>query len=203
TQIIKVKEAYAIYKKLVVYYAMEQICLLIERKNITSFDDLQQALPTDTQRSAWQNIGGQLLPQASLQSLFHDIKTGKITGWNGVHSFYVDNSKAYPEQKLQHAYASLLELLQITSADFTNKVFLHHLEEAQEFKAFMLEGITVSRAKDYQNSFRKMVYDNEKEMEEVIGRFEDNSFTKQQTEELQTFQTLVSKIKKWFGLQTA
>ncbi|NTS43333.1 DUF4954 family protein [Flavisolibacter sp. BT320] len=203
TQIIKVKEAYNIYKKLVVYYAMEQLCLLIDRKRITSFDDLQKALPTDTERTAWQNIGGQLLPQKSIQSLLHDIKTGKINGWNGVHSFYVDNSKAYPDQKLQHAYASLLELLHLTAADYTTEMFLQHLEEAREFKAYMVEGITASRAKDYQNSFRKMVYDNEKEMEEVIGRFEDNSFIKQQQAELETFQSLVAKIKKEFGFQTA
>ena len=40
----------------------------------------------------------------------------------------------------------------------------------------MFEGIYESRAKDYQNKFKKMVYDNDEEMEEVVGSIEDNAF---------------------------
>ena len=33
-----------------------------------------------------------------------------------------------------------------------------------------------SRRKDYENPYRKMVYDNEAEMDAVIGKFEENEF---------------------------
>lgn len=203
TQIIKVKEAYKIYKKLVVYYAMEQIILLIERDSIHSFDDLRQALPNDTERTPWSNIGGQLFPLSSVHSLLADIKSGKINNWNEVHSFYSACSKEYPAQKLQHAFASLLELLQIKPADFTRDLFLSFLQEALDFKSEMVEGIYISRAKDYQNEYRKMVYDNDKEMEEVVGRLEDNTFIKQQQAELERFRSFVAKTQQEFSLQTA
>ncbi|HEY1021231.1 MAG TPA: DUF4954 domain-containing protein, partial [Flavisolibacter sp.] len=203
TQIIKVKEAYTIYKKLVIFYALELMCLLIERDAIRSFEDLQQALPKDTERRPWINIGGQLFPQASLQSLLTDIKKGKINSWNEVHSFYGDCSKAYPAQKLQHAYASLLEILQIKPAAFTCELFLSLLKEALDFKTEMVEGIYISRAKDYQNEFRKMVYDNQEEMAEVVGRLEENNFIKQQQAELERFRSFVTKTQQKFTLQTA
>ncbi|HEV7329621.1 MAG TPA: DUF4954 family protein [Flavisolibacter sp.] len=203
TQITKVKEAYNIYKKLVAYYAIEQICLLIEKQSIRSFEELQQTLPKDTQRTAWRNIGGQLFPQSSIQSLLDYIKKGKVHSWNEVHNFYSESSKAYPGQKLQHAYASILEMLQIKPAEFTREVFLSQLQEALEFKAEMVDGIYTSRAKDYQNNFRKMVYDNEKEMEEVVGRLEDNAFIKQQQADLEAFRSFVAKIQQEYRLQTA
>jgi hypothetical protein len=44
----------------------------------------------------------------------------------------------------------------------------------------MVKGIFDSRAKDYHNPFRKMVYDNRKQMEEVIGKLDENSFHKKE-----------------------
>lgn len=203
TQIIKVKEAYTIYKKLIVYYAIEQMSLLIERNSFHSFEDLLKALPKDTERTPWINIGGQLFPFSSVQSLITDIKSGKINSWNDVHAFYGDCSKWYPLQKLQHAYSSLLEILQIKPADFTRDLFLSLLKEALDFKSEMVDGIYISRAKDYQNEFRKMVYDSDKEMEEVVGKLEDNNFIKQQQADLERFRSFVAKTQQEFNLQTA
>jgi signal peptidase I len=203
TQIIKVKEAYGIYKKLVVYYAIEQILQLIQKNSISSFEALQEAMPKETQRTPWVNVGGQLFPLASLQSLLTNIKKGKVNSWNEMHQFYSESSKAYPSQKLQHAYASLLELLQLQPAGFTRELFLSLLDEALHFKAWMVDGIYASREKDYQNEFRKMVYDNEEEMAEVVGRLEDNSFIKKQQAELEQFKSFVDRIHQDFALQTA
>ena len=44
----------------------------------------------------------------------------------------------------------------------------------------MCKGIYDSRAKDYSNPFRKMVYETNEEMNKVLGRLEDNSFIQQQ-----------------------
>jgi hypothetical protein len=203
TQIIKVREAYDIYKKLIVYYAVEQICRLIEQKTISSFDALQNSLPQDTERTEWVNIGGQLFPKASLQSLLDHIKKGSVSTWNEIHAFYGESSKNYPEQKLQHAFASLLELLQIETTDFTRDRFLSLLQQALDFKEVMVQNIHESRAKDYQNEFRKLVYDNESEMEEVVGRLEDNTFINQQKKELAAFRELVTKINQTFRVQYA
>jgi hypothetical protein len=64
----------------------------------------------------------------------------------------------------------------------------------------MAKSIHDSRAKDYQNEFRQMVYDNKKEMEEVIGPLEDNVFILQQTEELEAIKNTVESIVERFQL---
>jgi hypothetical protein len=42
--------------------------------------------------------------------------------------------------------------------------------------SWMVKGIYESRAKDYANPFRRMVYESQKEMEKVVGRLKDNAF---------------------------
>ncbi len=202
-QIIKVKEAYDIYKKLIVYYAVEQLKDFIEQQAILSFEDLQQALPQDATRTEWVNVGGQLLPKASLDTLLNNIKNRRINSWNEVHDFYQLNGRLYHEQKRQHAYASLLEVLQMDAAGFTAELFSSLLQQALDFKAWMVENIHDSRAKDYQNEFRKMVYDTEREMEKVIGKLDDNVFINQQKEELERFRHSIQKISEQFSFQLA
>ena len=67
----------------------------------------------------------------------------------------------------------------------------------------MVENIYNSRAKDYQNEFRKMIYASESEMEQVVGKLEDNVFINQQREELEIFQSTVRKIQEQFSFQLA
>ena len=203
TQIIKAKEAYDIYKKLVVFYGVEQLTNLIEQNGISSFDELQQVLPRDVRRAEWVNVGGQLLPKTELQNLLQNIKSRKIRNWTEVHNVYQQNGKQYATQKLQHAYASLLELLQLSDTGLTAERFSGLLQQALAFKTWMVNNIADSRAKDYQNEFRKMVYENQEEMAKVVGRLEDNVFINQQKESLERFQETIQKISESFSFALA
>ncbi|HLP11916.1 MAG TPA: DUF4954 family protein, partial [Flavobacteriales bacterium] len=196
--ISKVKEAYRVYKELIAYYGVTNLLDFITTQSIHSFEELQNALPDKPVRLQWSNIGGQLLPVDSLQGLLHKIKDGFIQTWEEVHELYEENGKVYSEQKLQHAYASLLELMNIEQLDAAafKKLLLHTLN----IKEWMVKNIYHSRAKDYQNEFRKMVYDNEKEMEVVVGKLEDNVFINQKKEELENFKTSVENIISEFRL---
>ena len=60
----------------------------------------------------------------------------------------------------------------------------------------MTKGIHESRAKDYQNPFRKIVYESFAEMNTVLGKLEDNSFITQQLEELVSFKKEIIALKK-------
>jgi hypothetical protein len=200
-QIIKVWEAYSIYKELIVFYAIEQILNFITEKNIRTFEDLQKALPSNVQRTAWKNIGGQLIPENELHSLLKNIKEGKIKGWDEVHKFYEDQGKLYTTQKLEHSYASLLELLQISSSEFNAQLFKESIERALETNEWVIKSIYESRAKDYENEFRKMAYDDMKEMEEVVGKLEDNIFLQNQEEELKCFRVQIDKTVSLFQLK--
>jgi hypothetical protein len=59
---------------------------------------------------------------------------------------------------------------------------------------WLLNNIHESRAKDYENPFRKMVYDTEKEMEKVIGRLSENSFILEQQREFADFKKRVNEL---------
>jgi hypothetical protein len=196
----KVPQAYRIFNELIVYYGTYQLIQYILKKNINSWQKLWQALPLRSRRAAWVNIGGQLMPKASLDTLIRNIKSGRITTWDEIHAFYEKNSKLYPDQKMQHAFASLMEILEISPRQFTKKLFGQLLQQALDTREWMVKEIYESRAKDYHNEFRKMLYDTQKEMDAVLGKLDDNSFINRQKDELKQFEKEVQKIAGVFGI---
>ncbi|MCU7549994.1 DUF4954 family protein [Chitinophagaceae bacterium LB-8] len=199
-KVVKVQQAYDIYKQLIVYYGVSQVISHIQINKINSFEKLIESLPAKPKRLEWHNIGGQLIQQNAVDSLLRNIKSGSINSWVEVHEFYRKHGQLYKTQKLEHAFASLLELLNITREQFTPALFKNLLQQFLEIKEWMVKNIHDSRAKDYQNEFKKMVYDNPKEMDEVIGALEDNVFIQQQTEELDTLKITVESILERFQL---
>ena len=198
TEIVKGEESYHIFKRLIIYYGVTQLIGFIDKHEINEWKKLYAALPLQAKRTAWINIGGQLIPGLSATTLIRNIRAGKIGSWDEVHSFYRKNSVAYPEQKFQHAFASLLEILKISPRAFSKKLFTSLLQQATETKEWMVKSIFDSRAKDYQSDFRKMVYDNKTEMEKVIGKLDDNVFINQQKDELKRFKKQVENLLKTF-----
>jgi hypothetical protein len=73
------------------------------------------------------------------------------------------------------------------------------LEKSVETKNWMSKEIYSSRAKDYTNPFRKMVYESKEEMNEVIGQLEKNQFIQDQLAEAdlykKTAKSLIQKLK--------
>ena len=199
-QLTKVQQAYLIFKELIVYYGVNQLLHFAWSNKITDWGKFYSALPLRVRRSNWLNIGGQLFPQPAVTAFKKDIYSGKIKSWDEVHSFYMINSQIYPEQKLQHSFASLLEILQIKPADFDKKVFKDLINQAVATREWMVKGIFDSRAKDYHNQFRKMVYDNRKQMETVIGKLDDNSFIKKKVAEMKNYREKTKELLKKFKL---
>jgi hypothetical protein len=60
----------------------------------------------------------------------------------------------------------------------------------------MAAGIYSSRAKDYSNPFRKMVYETNTEMNQVLGRMEDNVFIQDQMKEMDDMKKAVHALIK-------
>ena len=197
TQLVKVPEAYDLFKNLIVYHGMNQLIQWVSQKKITSFKQLIKEIPAKPKRLAWMNIGGQLIPSNSVKTLIRNIHTGKVSTWNDVHDFYNKNSAQYSKQKMEHAVASMLEILSLTPSRLTKPVLIRLLQQAIVTKEWMVRSIYESRAKDYENPFRKMVYDTQKEMEKVTGKLVDNSFINQQKEDLVDFKKQVAVIVDW------
>lgn len=193
-QLLKVQEAYTLFKEQIRFYGITALIQLTEDKKINSWGKLQRALPFKTQRTEWKNTGGLLMTASSLQTLLQQIRSGKTSDWDMVHIYYQKKSIQYPREKLAHAYASLLEILHIPSSRFTKKLLVQLLQQAAGIKERMTENIYDARAKDYSNPFRRMVYDTQEEMDKVIGKLSDNSFILDQQKETVAFRQKINSL---------
>ena len=198
--LVKVKEAYHIFQRLVRYYAGKELIALFKKKDALSFDAAIGGFAESEERKAWKNIGGQLIPADEVAQLLTAIQTGKVKTWDEVHEFYQKNGENYNEQRRVHAFSSLMEINRWKGTDLTKAAFKELLEETLATQEWIVKNIHNSRAKDYQSAFRKMIYDNEKEMDEVIGRFDDNTFIKQQNEVWQQMKEDMESLKHRFSL---
>ena len=107
----------------------------------------------------------------------------------------------YSKQKALHALAALEEIEELSLRKLTPQVFKQLLDHTVTVKEWMTKGIHESRAKDYQNPFRKMVYESFAEMNTVIGKLEDNGFIQQQMKELVSFKQRIQSVKKSFKIK--
>ena len=195
-QIVKLPEALKLFTNLIIYYGTTQLLEHTGKNNFSSFEEFKKSISARITRTKWINAGGQLMTTTDVEKIKQEIETGKIQSWQQLHEMYKKTGIDYPSGKLEHAYTSLLEVLNITSKQFTKDIFKNVLQNTVSVKEWMCKGIYKSREKDYTNPFRKMVYDNKKEMEKVIGKIEDNTFIQQQLGELDTFKKKVKEVIK-------
>lgn len=195
-QLLKVKEAYDIYRQMVIYYGVTQLLSLVVAEKLQSPDELPAYLPGRPVRQPWVNVGGQLIPQSSLNELLESIHTEKISTWDEVHEWYKKIGSEYAALKLQHAYASLLEVTGISHGALTSDILNELVEQAIATKEWMVDNISQSRAKDYENPYRRMVYENDAEMEAVLGKLQDNTFILQQQDELAALKAAADIFQK-------
>jgi Domain of unknown function (DUF4954) len=197
--LLKGLQAYQIFKELINYYAATELLSLIDTNKIKSIDALLEKLPPVAKFQPWVNAGGQLIPETELNKFLQQVRVSKSKNWAAVHSFYKKQAAQYPTQKLQHALTSLQTVHGINLKK--NKPALKQLlQQSMYTKEWMVKGIYDSRAKDYTNPFRKMVYENRNEMDKVTGSLEKNSFIKQEQENLVEYKKNIQNIIKQFKL---
>jgi len=195
-QIVKLPLALKLFKELIMYYGTTQLLAHVKRNNFTSLNEIKQSLSTKIQRIQWINIGGQLMTKNDVEKLKRDIKSNKIESWRQLHEMYKTIGGSYHADKLSHAYTCLLEILNIAPKQFGLEIFKSVLQKSIVTKEWMCKGIYKSREKDHLNPFRKMAYDTKAEMEEVIGRLENNTFIQQQLGELDAYKKEVKELIK-------
>jgi hypothetical protein len=198
--ILKVARAYAIFTELIIYYGTLQLLQFIKQKSIRSIAELKAALPATLARTEWINLGGQLLPVAEVEQLKSKIKENKLKSWDAVHNWYAEAGEKYDSWKQKQAFACLSEMLQWNLKKLDAAQLGQLLNSTLHTKEWMTSGIRDSRAKDYENEYRKMVYDNQKEMDQVMGKLEDNGFIKDQAAAFTALKRQVNTLKKTFGI---
>ncbi len=195
--LLKVNNAYHIFLNLINYYTVNCLVNFVNDDKTRSIDEVLKKLPA-AKPTDWQNIGGQLMRSTDVEMLKSRIKTNKIKSWDEVHLFYKNANSNYETQKLQHALSIFYAIHSIKKID--SKLFSNLLSQAIDTKKWITKSIESSREKDYSSEFRKMVYDNEIEMNNVLGSFADNAFIKEQKAETEKFVKAINVIKKNFKL---
>ena len=199
TEVVKVKQVLDLFKELISFYGTVELIKHFKNNGFSTFEEFKKSISVKISRNEWKNIGGQLMPLADVEKLKNKIKDNKINSWSEVHAYYHELGNEYEKQKLTHAFTSLCEIENITSRQFTPLYFNKLLQRAVATKSWMSKGIYESRAKDYSNPFRKMIYENKAEMDAVIGKIEDNHFIQDQLKELEIFKKTVKGLEKKFG----
>jgi carbonic anhydrase/acetyltransferase-like protein (isoleucine patch superfamily) len=179
-RIRKVTLAYPIYHELIIHYAMSRLVDHIQTRNIIALTELQSSLPDNREPETWINAGGQLLKKSSLNQLIADIHSKKISSWQDIHRFYQSEAENYVRDKLYHALDILNNTLGVSVKTATGGTLKGLLQQSLATAEWMTKGILRSREKDYKNPFRRMVYDTQSEMDQVVGKLDDNGFIKSQ-----------------------
>lgn len=200
-QLLKVHRSYPLFRELINLYAVRNILDYLEQHPGHYFSSLRAIVET-AERGPWHNVGGQLMKEETLTDLKDRTRSGAISSWAELHENYRTIGEQYATDKLQHAIASLLYIEEKTARDFTPAFLKECLLQSVHIQTFLTEGIYHSRSKDYQNPFRRMTYENEAEMEAVIGKLDDNSFIKQTLAELKVYKKNVSGLIEQWGLSS-
>lgn len=195
-EIIKVAESYDIFKQLIVYNAVIALKASVGNGAIKNLKQLVKAINAKTKDERWLNVGGQLLPESVVKNWLKQIKSGDIASWSALHNEYSNQSEHYTLQKQKQAFAALVNLLQLEEDDITAAFIGKLLQQATDTRKWMVEKIYLSRAKDYNSPFRKMVYETELEMEKVIGKISDNSFINEQKQVQLQFEEEIENLRK-------
>jgi hypothetical protein len=193
-RLIKVLQAWTLFRELIVHHAVNQLLLLIREKNIGSFEALQQAAPSSLTLADWVNAGGQLIRESEMQKLIDQIHSGRIKSWDQIHQFYRQQNEQYTADRLQHALAALRESTGVSLRRSKPSALKALLEQSLRTKEWMTKEIYTTRAKDYSNPFRQMVYDSPEEMDAVIGKLKDNSFIRQEKDNLKKYRKEIEEI---------
>jgi len=199
-RLIKVPQAWALFRELVAHHAAEQLMRFIRDRRIGSFEDMAASLPAVGTLHPWVNAGGQLIRGSELEKFIGQIHHGKIRNWEQVHQWYGQQAESYAMDKLTHALAALKAVTGFSLRKDGPEALGHLLRRSVATREQLTNEIYDSRAKDYSNPFRKMVYASTEEMNAVVGRLQDNSFIKQEKDALKKYRKEVEGIVTGWGL---
>src|SRR5690554_1103941 len=194
----KIVEAYDIFRRLIRYNLAISLIGASEG-DLENLDSLVEGMEPDSEFEPWENVGGQLIPLSALNDLKSAIKSGEINSWEDIHTFYLEVERSYNQNRLKQAIAAFRAVFETQDWIDSLDAFL---EESVETMKWITDGIYESRAKDYHNGFRAMTYDSEEEMENVVGKLEDNDFIRESRAETEKFEGNIRRIIKIYKEST-
>lgn len=195
TNLLKAEKGYKAYQKMIIYYGVQQIVMGFHSGRIKSLEDFNSKLK-QAQRQTWVNVGGQLIIKDKLEKLKTAIKQGQLNSWDELHNQYTAIGASYADDKLEHAIASLKSIKNFDDHSLSKTQFKALLQEFSETITWIQQQVLISRKKDYTNKFRSMIYDNNSEMEKVLGRLQDDEFIRAKNQEKRKYEVYIEEILK-------
>jgi len=192
--IIKPIEAIAAYRQMLYYYAVKKIAAFFDNHLELDFAGLVKYLnvPSAAERvKEWVNVGGQIVPAFRVDELRRDINEGKYKNWDEIHSVYAQWEEEYALDKCRHAWAVLL-LLQEGAIDAN--VLKKELTAVIEIREWIDKQIYETREKDYRNSFKQTTFRNQAEMEQILGKPNNNPFIRLVNKESANFKEMIERV---------
>lgn len=183
TYVKKPVEAVVAYQDMVKYYALN-VFLEYMKQSGKSIGDILSLSYCDIEKE-WINLGGQIVKASFVDDLKRKVKEYELNSWNDIHAEYHSQDATYLEDKVRYA---LYALGQLSEGVAINDDYIYNLAiEGRALALYIKEQIYKSRLKDYQDPFRKMLYENDEEMECVIGKMDDNEFIGYSVLQYETF----------------
>ena len=212
--ILKPRRAAAAYREMLFFYGITTVLAYLEDRPGMDLAAFAAKMHPGTESAGgkpgrvtdWVNLGGQIVPAFRVDDLRRDIRERKLNDWEAIHARYDEAAAAYEEDRIRHAWAVLAAGAGSSGAAADphplakSEAFCQALDEALRLSGWIKDQVFVSRAKDFRDPFRGITYRNSKEMEEVAGRAEDNSFIRLAEEKHRIFTERTGRIKaRLFG----
>jgi NDP-sugar pyrophosphorylase family protein len=150
--------------------------------------------------AVWENLGGQLVPMPKLEELLGKIRSREIRDWRAVHAEYARLSAEYPADKTSHAWAVLRAIHPDHKERQAEELLVSVLDELVVLSARVESEVFATRAKDYDNPFRKATFRGEDEMLAVAGRAEDNPFVAKTKKDMATLRENIESLRAALAL---
>jgi hypothetical protein len=190
--VLKTREGYEAYARMLTCYAVRNLLDWMEAHPAADFRQMAEAL-AGPRVARWVNLGGQLIPADDVDALRRRIRSGDLDSWTAIHDAYDALWQAYPEAKQRHAFATLRDLLGLET--LSAGAWRQALDEAVAVQEYVADQVYASRKKDFDNPFRRMVYETDAEMAAVLGTIEDNSFVRQTREDTEAFKGRAAAVR--------
>lgn len=187
-KLLKPVKAYHIYKQMIVLYGVQNLLAYCKANQKDGYESIKTKFK-NCERKSFLNLGGQLIATDEVNIIKSSIKSGVISSWNSLHAEYKKQNDQYSADKICHAIVSMLEVNDLTTDSLTKEGYQSLITTALKAKNHINENTYKSRLKDHENHFRQMMYDDQSEMDEVVGKFEENSFIAQIKEETKQFES--------------
>lgn len=185
----KAHQAYAAYRQMLGYYAVKNLLEYFAARAGATLESMKKDLAAP-RRSDWVNLGGQLVLDADLAEVRQRIRQGTLADWAAIHQAWDALWQKYPLDKQRHAYATLLDLMEIPA--LTGAAWAKALTDAVAIQRHIADQVYQTRKKDFEDPFRRMAYSSHEEMEAVLGTPEDNAFVKRVAQSAEAFAAQVA-----------